>query len=153
MHHQYVSTWATVRLRKGAAPIADRSHGLTRGARRRGSSDGGAAAGVEERRGHGESRGGREMDGAKLRALEHSVRPVALTGALTLEQAASAIRLNREIARFHAALAQVRRMIQLAGVVDTRLREELLARAAQLVKAREALASELTRHGEPHARA
>jgi hypothetical protein len=93
------------------------------------------------------------MNGASLRALEDSVRPVAITGALTLDQAASAVRLNREVARFHAALAQVRRIVRLAGVVDDRLSEELFARAAQLVKAREALASELTRHGDPRAQA
>lgn len=93
------------------------------------------------------------MNGASLRALEAAVRPVAIGGALTLEQAASAVRLNREIARFHAALAQAREIVRLAGVIDDRLRNELLARGAQLVHAREALGRELAAGGRGEARA
>lgn len=93
------------------------------------------------------------MNGASLRGLEERVRPVAIHGALTLEQAARAVRLNREIARFHAALVQARRILGLAGVIDDRLREEILARCAHLVQAREALVSELSRREDPHAQA
>ena len=93
------------------------------------------------------------MNGATLRALEDTVRPVAITGALTLEQAAAAVRLNRDIARFHAALAQVRHIVRLAGMVDERLRDELLARAVRLGEARQALARDLGRHGDPEAHA
>ncbi len=83
------------------------------------------------------------MNGASLRALEESVRPVAIGGTLTLELGARAVLLNRDIARFHAALKQARRILGLAGVVDDRLRCEILARGAQLARAREALESEL----------
>jgi hypothetical protein len=93
------------------------------------------------------------MSGASLRGLDERVRPVAIHGALTMEQAARAIRLNREIARFHAALAQARRIIGLAGVLDERLRDEIFARCAHLVRAREAFVSELSRHEDPHAQA
>ncbi len=90
---------------------------------------------------------------ATLRALEDSVRPVAITGALTLEQAASAVQLNRDVARFHAALAQARHILQLAGMLDERLRGEILARAAHLSRAREALVRDLSSHAGGHARA
>jgi hypothetical protein len=80
------------------------------------------------------------MNGAVLRALKEQVRPVAITGALTLEQAAAAVRLNRDIARFHAALSQAEQILHLAGVLDERLRLELLTRAAQLVQGRAGIA-------------
>lgn len=87
------------------------------------------------------------MNGASLRALQEAVRPVAITGALTLEQAGRAIRLNRDVARFHAALAQARRILELAGVIDGRLRDEILARGLRLAQAREAMEDELAGGG------
>lgn len=83
------------------------------------------------------------MNGASLRALQEAVRPVAITGALTLEQAARAVQLNRDIARFHAALAQARRILELAGVIDGRLRDEILARGLALAQAREDIEDDL----------
>jgi hypothetical protein len=87
------------------------------------------------------------MNGASLRALQEAVKPVAITGSLTLEQGSRAVSLNREIARFHAALSQARRILGLAGVIDERLEREILARAAQLVRAREDLEAELLAGG------
>lgn len=80
------------------------------------------------------------MDCTSLAALKARVRPIGLSGALTLEQASTAERHNCEVARFHAAVAQAHRILELAGVLDDRLEHELVARATQLARAREILA-------------
>jgi hypothetical protein len=77
---------------------------------------------------------------AALTALRSQVRPVAMSGALTLAQAAAAVRLNREVAQYHQALAQAERIFALAGVLDERLARELTGRGAQLARAAETLA-------------
>lgn len=79
------------------------------------------------------------MNRAALEALRRQVRPVAMTGALTLAQAAAAVQLNREVAQYHAALVQAERIFDLAGVLDERLARELTSRGARLVRAGEAL--------------
>jgi hypothetical protein len=76
---------------------------------------------------------------AALEALRRQVRPVAMTGALTLAQAAAALRLNCEVAQYHAALNQAERIFELAGLLDERLARELTSRGARLVRAAETL--------------
>lgn len=79
------------------------------------------------------------MNRAALATLRRVVRPVAVTGALTLARAAEAVRLNREVAQYHAALAQAERMFDLAGVLDERFARELTTRGARLARAAEAI--------------
>jgi hypothetical protein len=73
------------------------------------------------------------MDRAALAALKRRVRPVGLSGMFTLEQASAAVALNREVARFHAAVTQTERILALAGSLDLRLVHELTLRAGQLM--------------------
>lgn len=76
------------------------------------------------------------MDQGSLSALKRRVNPIALSGSLSLEQAASAITLNRDVERFHAAVAQAERILELAGALDVRLEHELAARAHELTLTR-----------------
>jgi hypothetical protein len=73
------------------------------------------------------------MDRAALAALKRRVRPVGLSGMFTLEQASAAVALNRDVARFHAAVTQAERILTLAGSLDLRLVHELTLRAGQLM--------------------
>lgn len=72
------------------------------------------------------------MDRAALASLKQRIHPVTLSGTLTLEQASLAIALNRDVARFHAVVAQAERILELAGEIDARLEQELNTRAAEL---------------------
>lgn len=78
------------------------------------------------------------MDSDALGALKETIRPVPVGRALTLSEAARASKLNAEVARFYAALAMARRILDLAGVIDERLELELLRRAEQLGRALDA---------------
>jgi hypothetical protein len=79
------------------------------------------------------------MDQATLATLKRMIRPVSLAGAMTMERAASLASLNFEVARFHAAVIQAERILGLAGILDERLERELVARALELARLREAL--------------
>jgi hypothetical protein len=81
------------------------------------------------------------MDQATLATLKRMIRPVSLAGAMTMERAASLASLNFEVARFHAAVIQAERILELAGILDERIERELVARALELARLREALAS------------
>jgi hypothetical protein len=72
------------------------------------------------------------MDHHSLTTLKRRIRPLRVTGTLTLEQASAAGALNRDVARFRAAVTQAERILELAGVLDDRLERELAARAIEL---------------------
>lgn len=76
------------------------------------------------------------MDRTALSQLKALVSPMALSGALTLEQASSAMRFNEGVAQFHRALAYAERSLDRDGLLDGRLERELLDRAAQLAALR-----------------
>ena len=83
------------------------------------------------------------MDHASLSALRSRIRPVELRGSFTLEQASAAVAVNRDVARFHAAVAQAERILEIVGELDVRLEHELAARALDLVRARSRVEHEL----------
>jgi hypothetical protein len=77
------------------------------------------------------------IDRDALLALRDRVRPIVLTGTLTLEQASSAMRLNQAVAQFYRAVATAERLLALAGRLDPGFERELLDRAAHLAALRD----------------